>query len=235
MKALYKLIAITLLATGGVEAQSLQGSGASVARMAAQARAHRFDHMRDAAMVRRYVDAGYLVPVRNSAHFYMSGVSYPYARPATRLWIERFSSQYFAYCGERIVVTSILRPTNSQPRNASDRSVHPTGMAVDLRVPQNARCRGYLERSLLEMERSGIIEATRERNPPHYHIAVYSNQYTAYVAARTGSARTHVVVSGENLTTIARRYGVSISAIRGANSLSGDRIRIGQRLTIPRS
>ena len=52
-------------------------------------------------------------------------------------------------------------------------------------------------------------------------------------AALTPS-RTHLVASGENLTFIARRYGVTISAIVAANRLSDpSRISIGQRLVIP--
>lgn len=46
--------------------------------------------------------------------------------------------------------------------------------------------------------------------------------------------RIHRVSRGENLTAIARRYGTTIAAVQGANSL-GRRtvIRIGQRLQIP--
>ncbi len=46
-------------------------------------------------------------------------------------------------------------------------------------------------------------------------------------------ARTHQVRSGENLTVIARRHGVSVNALRSANGLRTDRIRAGQTLRIP--
>jgi membrane-bound lytic murein transglycosylase D len=42
----------------------------------------------------------------------------------------------------------------------------------------------------------------------------------------------HRVRRGDNLTKIARRYGVSISKIRDWNSLRGSRIYPGQRLKI---
>lgn len=43
----------------------------------------------------------------------------------------------------------------------------------------------------------------------------------------------HKVSSGENLTKIAKRYGVSVDEIRKANNIKGDDIRAGQTLTIP--
>lgn len=41
------------------------------------------------------------------------------------------------------------------------------------------------------------------------------------------------VKSGDNLTTIAKRHGVTVDAIRQANGLSGDRLNVGQTLKIP--
>mgnify|MGYP002733192692 FL=1 len=43
----------------------------------------------------------------------------------------------------------------------------------------------------------------------------------------------HKVSSGENLTKIAKRYGVSVDQLRSANNISGDNIQAGQTLTIP--
>ncbi len=45
---------------------------------------------------------------------------------------------------------------------------------------------------------------------------------------------THVVSSGQTLSHIARRYGVSVSQIKTWNHLRSDIIRVGQRLTIYR-
>jgi N-acetylmuramoyl-L-alanine amidase len=50
------------------------------------------------------------------------------------------------------------------------------------------------------------------------------------------AATVHVVQRGENLTTIARRYGVTVGAIVGANGIANpSRIFGGQQLTIPGS
>jgi N-acetylmuramoyl-L-alanine amidase len=43
----------------------------------------------------------------------------------------------------------------------------------------------------------------------------------------------HVISRGDTLSEIAERYNVSMSAIRSANKLSGDKVRVGQKLTIP--
>lgn len=44
---------------------------------------------------------------------------------------------------------------------------------------------------------------------------------------------THKVRKGESLDKIARRYGTTVSAIRKANGITGDRINVGQTLKIP--
>lgn len=43
----------------------------------------------------------------------------------------------------------------------------------------------------------------------------------------------HVIARGDTLSEIAERYNVSLAAIRSANRLSGDSVRVGQTLRIP--
>jgi hypothetical protein len=87
----------------------------------------------------KFVRLGYLMPVEPTP---TSGATSPSrTRVETDLFVKRLAGQYRAACGERLVVTSLTRPASLQPRNASDRSVHPTGMAVDLRVPPTSSCR----------------------------------------------------------------------------------------------
>ena len=233
-----------------VEAQSLRGSAASLDRQNQQARAHDFTYLQTPAQLRRFVELGYLVPVRPTDDLGIANVSFPYARPEVRLFLHRLSAQYRAACGERLVVTSLARPISNQPPNASSRSVHPTGMAVDLRRSGNARCRSWLESTLLSLEGRGLVEAIYERNPPHYHIAVYPQPYAQYVVAQTEDESvvaqagqdepevrlewvTHTVRRGENLTAIASRYESTVTRIRSENGLRGSRILAGQELRIP--
>lgn len=51
--------------------------------------------------------------------------------------------------------------------------------------------------------------------------------------AGTEGGIVHVVKGGENLTRIAKRYGVTVSDIRTANNLKSDKIVVGQKLRIP--
>jgi LysM repeat protein len=53
-------------------------------------------------------------------------------------------------------------------------------------------------------------------------------------SGNTGTQTTHTVQTGETLSTIAQRYGVTVNAIVTANNLSNpDRLNVGQQLVIP--
>jgi nucleoid-associated protein YgaU len=77
-----------------------------------------------------------------------------------------------------LAVTSGARPIAEQPRNASPKSVHPTGMAVDFRKPAGGPCLNWLRTSLVDLENRGVIEATEERHPAHFHVAVLNQERT---------------------------------------------------------
>jgi len=170
------------------QAQSLRGSPASLDRQYQQALRHDYTFLRRPADVQRFVELGLLVPIRPGPAYDLAQVSFPYARPEVKLFLERLGTQYKAACGEKLVVTSLVRPTTRQPRNAADRSVHPTGMAMDLRRSNKPSCRQWLERVLLQLEARGVLEATRESRPPHYHVALFPRPYVQYVAAMTGES-----------------------------------------------
>ena len=217
--------------------QSLRGSSASLDRQNRQAREHDFTVLRDSAQLKRFVGLELLVPVQADNDFALKDVSFPYARPEVRLFIDRLSSQYRKACGERLVVTSLTRPRTHQPRNASPRSVHPTGMALDLRRPRSGSCRQWLERVLLSLEKQRVLEATLEHRPPHFHIAIFPDAYRQYVSRITSKSSsrlaTYTVQRRDTLWDIARDYGTTPSAIRRENGLRSTVIRPGQRLRMP--
>ena len=51
--------------------------------------------------------------------------------------------------------------------------------------------------------------------------------------SKSAKAKTHKVRSGESLGVIAEKYGTTAAAIRRANGIKGDNIRVGQTLKIP--
>lgn len=53
------------------------------------------------------------------------------------------------------------------------------------------------------------------------------------IPAATVGEQIHVVKSGDNLTRIANKYGVTVKALRSANHLVTDRILVGDKLKIP--
>lgn len=52
-------------------------------------------------------------------------------------------------------------------------------------------------------------------------------------AATSEAANTYAVKSGDTLGAIARKQGTTVAALRAANNLSGDNLRVGQKLVIP--
>lgn len=163
----------------------LKGSKGTLLRVLNVARVHDFTPLRDAAHVAKFARLKLLVSVNETRHLELKRVSYPYARPALALFLTRLSGQYYAKCGERLVVTSLVRPLAEQPFNASVYSVHPMGMAVDFRIPLGA-CRGWLESVLLSLERRNLADVTRERRPPHYHVALFPKAYETFVKGGKG-------------------------------------------------
>lgn len=161
---------------------TLRGSPASMQRQNAVAKENDLAFVRTRAELRALEREGELVRLRGNADYtFAKGVSGPVARPEVRTFVERLAAQYRDGCGERLVVTSLTRPSSRQPGNAHQLSVHPAGIAVDLRVSKKAACRGWLEGTLLSLERRGLLDVTRERNPPHYHVALFPDAYGAYL------------------------------------------------------
>jgi hypothetical protein len=235
-------------------AQSLRGSRASLDIQNRMAKTHEFTFLATRGQLEKFVRLGYLVPVEPNTDFELHQVSFPYTRPETDLFVKRLAGQYHAACGERLVVTSLTRPNSLQPRNASDRSVHPTGMAVDLRVPRATACRRWLERVLLDLEQRRVLEATLERRPAHYHIAVFPEPYLGWVTGRSPtvriaqasapkpvgglagkSATRYQVRTGDSLWNIARKHGTTVDQLRAKNALDSNRIQPGQVLEVPAS
>jgi membrane-bound lytic murein transglycosylase D len=84
-------------------------------------------------------------------------------------------------------------------------------------------------------QRNGVsVAALRQENNLRSN-RIYAGQTLRIPASGSAPrvATNHRVQRGENLTVIARRHGVTVSDIRAANGIQGDRIRAGQTLRIP--
>lgn len=168
---------------GTAEASGLKGSLASMRNQHAVALDQDYTFLRTASQVRDFAEEGRLDTVPGNADYRVNKVSFPYARPEVVSFIERLAREYHEETGQLLVVTSLTRPTANQPGNAHRLSVHPAGMAVDLRVPFKPSQRSWLEERLLAFEDAGVLDVTRERNPPHYHVAVFPGAFREWAAA----------------------------------------------------
>jgi hypothetical protein len=177
-------VGIAAVAWSALPAQSLRGSMESVDRMHARATTNGLYFYKTATGVRTATTKGRFVPLSGNADYQVGEARFPFALPETRLFLERLASQYRRACGQPLVVTGALRPASDQPANASALSVHPTGMALDLRRPQEPACLTWLRKTLLYLEGAHVIEATEERSPAHFHVAVFGDAYSRYVKTR---------------------------------------------------
>lgn len=237
------LSALLLAPVTALDAASLRPSRPSLLRQVYAAHDHGYPYARSSREVQDLVSRGHLVRLAGNEDYALKErMSFPYARREVRLFIERLSHQYRSRCGEKLTVTSLVRPRSRQPRNASPLSVHPTGMAMDLRVSWKRGCRAWLEGTLIQLEKAGVLEAARERYPPHYHVVLFPRPYRDYVEQLTGEqvlvdtgVDAYRVQRGDNLWRIARRHGITVERIREANDLHGNLIKAGQVLAIPRN
>jgi hypothetical protein len=181
--------AATLLAVGpAAQAQrgsqrpeALRGSKASVEKMYDFARRNGFTFYLTPYTLDDAIAKGKLVPLTGDENYELTrGVGFSYATTEAREFITQFAPQYLAACGAPLVVTSAARPTSRQPRNANPHSVHPTGIAVDIRRPYPGPCLTWVRTALAELEARGFVEATEERHPVHLHLAVLKARGTRF-------------------------------------------------------
>ncbi len=64
-------------------------------------------------------------------------------------------------------------------------------------------------------------------------VPAKASALSASGAASSDAANTYEVKAGDTLGAIARREGTTVAALRTANNLSGDNLRVGQKLVIP--
>jgi hypothetical protein len=262
----------------------LHGSKESVQKMWDFATMHGLVFYQTPRDIDDAVASGKLVPLEGDASYELTrGVGFSYATREARQFVVAFAPQYLAACGTPLIVTSAARPKSRQPRNSNPYSVHPTGIAVDIRRPPAGACQTWLRSALAELEDQGYIEATEERHPVHLHVAVLTEPGKIAALPPVGSgvlagaparvthsegesdgasrpplppvrvanasplaardegdepirAGSYRVREGDTLWDVARRSGVSVSALARANRRSTRAVlRPGVVLKVPAS
>ena len=196
---------------------SLNGSHASMVHQHAVALQLDYSFVKTPSQVAALVSDSALEPVTSSRDLVLSGVSYPYARPEVVRFVDWLAAAYRDATRSPLVVTSLTRPISLQPGNASPLSVHPAGMAVDLRIPANAEHLAWLEHMLLSLEDSGVVDVTREHHPPHLHVAVFPEAFQAFMARQDSIAAARAAAT--RAAAARRELAAEIADLPGGESV----------------
>ena len=221
------------LAPAIARAQTLRGSNASVDLMYAKAHARGLEFFRTPEEIQQAASNGKLKMISVSADIELDEAKFPYVLPNTLKFADSLAAKYRAACGERLVVTSGTRPLDKQPRNASPKSVHPTGMAIDFRKPRTGPCLKWLRKNLVALEDRGVIEATEERRPPHFHVAVLRQVSETRVTSTAPASQSTPSSTGDSAASeqSSKQNGGSAStAKRSAGTPATYRVRSGDNL-----
>ena len=159
------------------------------------------------------VSEGTLVELEETDSLRFNKVTRPYVLPVVAQFVYRLADQYYygQKCGP-LVLNGAARDIEFQTTlsNGSDKSVHPTGMAVDFKsTGMSPLCREWLEDTLLEIEAARRIDFTKELSPAHYHVTVATHEYERWLKARqhvgdteTDTLRTAMFYEGGSNETI---------------------------------
>lgn len=183
---MYRALLLGLVTSTAAAAQTLRGSRASVDLMYSTAEQRDLQFFRTPQDIYAAAKAGQLELISMTEDLEVDKTGWPFVLPNTHRFADSLATKFHAACGERLVVTSGARPMDRQPRNASPKSVHPTGMAVDFRKPKTPACLEWLRKSLVDLEDTGAIEATEERHPPHFHVAVLHQKPERHIQMAAG-------------------------------------------------
>ena len=217
-------------------AQTLRGSPASVDLMYTTAHSRDLAFLQARGDIYEAAEDGELKMLSITDDLDLERVAYPFVLPATKRFADSLAAEYHKGCGQRLVVTSGSRPIDEQPPNASPKSVHPTGMAVDFHKPAEP-CLTWLRKNLLALEDAHVIEATEEHHPPHFHVAVLHQapepRRAVLASATTGAAspgtKTNVAAGDVAPTPVSNRAKSSASTSSG-DDVTTYRVRAGDNL-----
>ena len=189
------ILALSLFATGALNAASLRANRSSQAIQNERADSDNLSRMEDSRMVERFVRLQLLeqVPAATST-YYLHAVhdENRYLRPWAKLFLERLSRQYHARHRKPLRVTSLVRTADYQRRltgrngNAASadgptRSAHLTGACMDIsKKGMTGAQQRWLRDVLASLKTKGYLYAVEEFKQPVFHILVHRD-YEGYV------------------------------------------------------
>ncbi|MDO4320229.1 MAG: LysM peptidoglycan-binding domain-containing protein [Bacteroidales bacterium] len=141
--------------------------------------------------------------------------------------------------GQRLRINTYKRKYIEQPKVAVETSVQtveqtdttsPATTAVE--TPDTIAPRSTQERQVSEAMTGSVANASRHESVQSKPVASTKSK-SKDNKQQAATTTTHKVRKGENLSKIAKKYGVTIEALRQANGLRNDNIQIGQKLKIP--
>jgi LysM repeat protein len=98
-----------------------------------------------------------------------------------------------------------------------------------------ANAQQRLEAKIIELD-PALAPYARQRSTAVPAAATTAQAALKLAIHKAPPRRTHVVVKGDTLASIARTYGLSVADLRGSNTIADERkLAIGQVLTIPAS
>ena len=83
-----------------------------------------------------------------------------------------------------------------------------------------------------EFFRNRRVVAVPQQNARQQRNSRNTRSTTSTATPQNGNVTTHKIRSGETLSTIASRYGVTVNQLKSWNGISGTRINAGQTLKI---
>lgn len=210
-RELLKSIGAGILFSREAEAQrvrkpSLKGSTESLDRQNLEAELEHLTKIENAGQLEKFIKAGLLVRLPENSHISVDPYLPEYrryCRPWTAKFLQDLGNEHAKKFpnGHALMITSAVRPENVQRnlhnRNASPRSVHPTGSTVDMTYgpiykkdkdgkkiykhgkPQvwylgmSEAEQKWMNTKLLQLERQNLVEATKEHMQPCYHVMVF--------------------------------------------------------------
>ncbi|MDQ2664851.1 MAG: LysM peptidoglycan-binding domain-containing protein [Gemmatimonadota bacterium] len=204
------------------EPADLHGSKESVEKMYSFAVSHRMPFYLTPTNVDKAIADGRLVALTGDSTYELTrGVGFSYSTREAKQFVLAFAPQYLAACGVPLTVTSAARPMSNQPHNANPHSVHPTGIAVDIRRPPPGPCLTWVRGALADLETRGVIEATEEHHPVHLHVAVLVQPGAKIVLpnlVRTVVARQTPIATAAPATEVASADDVSFASAAAKNA-----------------